>query len=109
VKSITNPNVNISLVTQDITYTTWGGAQPPSMKAIRHHWSIENGLHWALDVSFHEDDQRKRAGNAAQNFSIVNRIALTALKQDKLVKLGIKSKRLNAGWNHNYLGALLKF
>jgi len=79
------------------------------MRAIRHHWSIENGLHWALDVSFHEDDQRKRAGNAAQNFSIVNRIALTALKQDKLVKLGIKSKRLNAGWNHNYLRALLKF
>ena len=79
------------------------------MRAIRHHWSIENGLHWALDVSFHEDDQRKRAGNAAQNFSIINRMALTALKQEQSIKLGIKSKRLNAGWNHTYLRTLMKF
>jgi predicted transposase YbfD/YdcC len=67
------------------------------MRAIRHHWSIENGLHWALDVSFHEDDQRKRAGNAVQNYSIIARMALTALKQEQSIKLGIKSKRLNAG------------
>jgi predicted transposase YbfD/YdcC len=76
---------------------------------IRHHWSIENGLHWALDVSFHEDDQRKRARNAAQNFSIIARMALTALKQEQSIKLGIKSKRLNAGWNHTYLRTLMKF
>ena len=46
-----------------------------------------------------EDDQRKRAGNAPQNFSIINRMALSALKQEHTVKLGIKSKRLNAGSN----------
>ena len=79
------------------------------MKAIRQHWAIENGLPWALDMSFHEDDQRKRAGNAAQNFSIINRMDLSALKQEYTVKLGIKSKRLNAGWNHQYLRALMKF
>ena len=79
------------------------------MKAIRQHWAIENGLPWALDVSFHEDDQRKRAGNAAQNFSIINRMDLSALKQEYTFKLGIKSKRLNAGWNHQYLRALMKF
>ena len=79
------------------------------MKAIRQHWAIENGLPWALDMSFHEDDQRKRAGNAAQNFSIINRMDLSALKQEYTVKFGIKSKRLNAGWNHQYLRALMKF
>ncbi len=75
--------------------------------AIRQHWSIENKLHWALDVSFGEDQSRKRAGYAAQNFSILNRIALNLLKQEKTSKRGIKGKRLNAGWNHEYLLKLL--
>ena len=76
-------------------------------RAIRQHWSIENRLHWALDVSFGEDLDRKRAGNAAQNFSLLNRIALNLLKQDKTCKLGIKGKRLKAGWNNEYLLQLL--
>jgi len=42
-------------------------------KAIRYHWGIENKLHWILDVAFGEDASRKRKGNAAQNFSILNR------------------------------------
>jgi len=66
-------------------------------RAIRQRWSIENRLHWALDVLFGEDLDRKRAGNAAQNFSLLNRIALNLLKQDKTCKLGIKGKRLKAG------------
>jgi len=49
-------------------------------RAIRQHWGIENRLHWALDVSFGEDLERKRAGHAAQNFSLLNRIALNLLK-----------------------------
>lgn len=76
-------------------------------RAIRQHWSIENRLHWALDVSFGEDLDRKRAGNAAQNFSLLNRIALNLLKQDKTCKLGIKGKRLKAGRNNEYLLQLL--
>jgi len=76
-------------------------------RAIRQHWSIENRLHWALDVSFGEDLDRKRAGNAAQNFSLLNRIALNLLKQDKTCKLGIKGKRLKAGWDNEYLLHLL--
>jgi predicted transposase YbfD/YdcC len=75
--------------------------------AIRQHWGIENRLHWALDVSFGEDLDRKRAGNAAQNFSLLNRIALNLLKQDKTCKLGIKGKRLKAGWDNEYLLQLL--
>jgi predicted transposase YbfD/YdcC len=76
-------------------------------RAIRQHWGIENKLHWMLDVGFSEDRCRKRAGHAAQNFSILNRIALNLLKQDKSSKRGIKGKRLNAAWNHPYLLKLL--
>jgi predicted transposase YbfD/YdcC len=75
--------------------------------AIRQHWSIENKLHWALDVSFSEDLDRKRAGNAAQNFSLLNRLALNLLKQDQTTKLGVKGKRLKAGWDNDYLLQLL--
>ena len=51
--------------------------------SIRRPWGIENKLHWVLDVGFGEDLDRKRAGHAAQNFSLLNRIALNLLKQDK--------------------------
>jgi hypothetical protein len=50
---------------------------------------------------------RKRQKNAAQNFSLLNRIALNLLKQDKTCKLGIKGKRLKAGWDNDYLLQLL--
>lgn len=75
--------------------------------AIRQHWGIENKLHWVLDVAFREDHSRKRAGYAAQNFSVLNRIALNLLKQEKTSKRGIKGKRLKAGWDHDYLLKLL--
>jgi predicted transposase YbfD/YdcC len=77
-------------------------------RAIRQHWGIENKLHWALDVSFGEDLDRKRAGYAAQNYSVLNRIALNLLKQEKTCKLGIKSKRLKAGWDNDYLLHLMR-
>ena len=70
---------------------------------IRQHWGIENKLHWALDVSFGEDLDRKRQKNSAQNISLLNCIALNLLRQDKTTKLGIKGKRLKAGWDNNYL------
>jgi len=50
-------------------------------KAIRSHWSIENKLHWMLDVAFSEDASRKRIGKSTQNFSILNKIALNLLKK----------------------------
>jgi len=50
------------------------------LKMIRLHWSIENKLHWVLDVAFAEDASRKRAGNAAQNFSVLSKIALNLLR-----------------------------
>jgi predicted transposase YbfD/YdcC len=72
-------------------------------KHIRSHWSIENKLHWILDVSFSEDASRKRAENAAQNYSTILKIALNLLKNDKTTKQGIAGKRLKAAWNEQYL------
>ena len=63
-------------------------------QAIRQHWGIENKLHWALDVSFGEDLDRKRAGNAAQNFSILNRIPLNLLRHDKNMQTRHQEKAL---------------
>lgn len=74
---------------------------------IRGHWSVENNLHWQLDVSFNEDQRRIRKGNGAENFSRLCRIGLNLLKRDKSVKIGIKGKRLNAGWDHDYLLRLI--
>lgn len=76
-------------------------------QVIRSHWSIENKLHWTLDVAFSEDMSRKRIENAAQNFSLITKIALNILKNDNSSKLGIKGKRLKAGWSNSYLEKLL--
>ena len=74
---------------------------------IRSHWGVENKLHWTLDVAFSEDASRKRNGNAAQNYSILLKIALNLLRNEKTEKQGIAGKRLKAGWNESYLLKIL--
>jgi predicted transposase YbfD/YdcC len=76
-------------------------------RAVREHWGIENGLHWNLDVSFNEDDSRIRKDNAPENLARVRHVALNLLKQETSVKIGIKGKRLKAGWNEAYLAKVL--
>lgn len=76
-------------------------------EAVREHWSIENRLHWQLDVTFGEDQSRVRKGHADANFSILRRTALSLLKNNRTVKVGIKNKRLLAGWDHDYLAQVL--
>jgi predicted transposase YbfD/YdcC len=74
---------------------------------IRSYWAVENKLHWTLEVAFSEDASRKRAENAAQNYSILLKIALNLLKNENSKKLSIKSKRLEDGWNKGYLLRIL--
>ncbi|MDO9028362.1 MAG: ISAs1 family transposase [Candidatus Roizmanbacteria bacterium] len=78
------------------------------LHAIRSHWGIENNAHWSLDVAFNEDSSRKRARNAAMNFSIINRLALNMIKKEES-KMGLKAKRLLAGWSQEYILKVLKF
>ncbi|KAA6305014.1 hypothetical protein EZS27_043335, partial [termite gut metagenome] len=80
----------------------------PFNQYIRNHWKIENSLHWTLDTVFREDEQRKRTKHAAENFAIVRKIALNLLKKDR-GKESLRSKRLKAGWNKEYLIDLFKF
>jgi predicted transposase YbfD/YdcC len=72
-------------------------------QAARGHWSIENGLHWVLDVAFREDHNRTRTDHSAENFAVLRHIALNLLKAERTLKVGIKAKRLKCGWSHDYL------
>jgi len=72
-------------------------------QVVRAHWGIENKLHWVLDYAFDEDSQRARLGNGAANMAVIRHIALNLLKSEKTAKVGVKNKRLNAGWDENYL------
>ena len=73
------------------------------LRITRGHWGIENGLHWELDIAFREDDSRVRKDHAPQNFAVLRHIALNLLKQEKTAQGGIKAKRLQCGWNEQYL------
>lgn len=75
---------------------------------IRQHWGIENSLHWVLDMTFNEDHQRKRNGMAAQNFALVQKIALNLLKSEESNKVSLKNKRLKAAWDNDFLLKILK-
>ena len=74
--------------------------------AIRAHWGVENSLHWVLDVQFRDDDCRIRKKNAPANFSAVKRAALNAVRTAP-GKHNLKSKRLIAAWDEDYLAKTL--
>jgi len=74
--------------------------------AFRKHWSIENNLHWQMDVSFGEDANRTAERTAAENLTLVRRAAQTLVKRDPQ-KGGIKCKRRQAGWDLKFLEELL--
>jgi predicted transposase YbfD/YdcC len=75
--------------------------------AVRHHWSIENQLHWVLDVGFEEDSVRTCVGHSAENLAVIRQMGLNLLSQDRTTKVGMKTKRLKAGWNDDYLKQIL--
>ncbi len=77
------------------------------LEYIRGHWSVENCLHWCLDISFADDERRIRKGHGAENFARLSRIALNLLKAQTKHKVGIKTKRLCCGWSHDYLFRVL--
>jgi predicted transposase YbfD/YdcC len=72
-------------------------------RAVRGHWSIENNLHWVLDVSFHEDVSRLREGHAPENLALVRRLAASLLQKETTAKQGVAGKRKKAGWDDDYL------
>ncbi|MFB3119201.1 MAG: ISAs1 family transposase [Stenotrophomonas maltophilia] len=73
------------------------------LEATRSHWSIENNLHWTLDVTFREDLSRVRKDHGPQNLAVLRQIALNLLKKETTLKRGIQGKRHKAGWVEDYL------
>jgi predicted transposase YbfD/YdcC len=73
------------------------------LHAVRKHWSIENKLHWVLDVAMNEDHSRVRKDQAPENLAVLRHIALNLLKHEKTAKGGIHAKQLQAGWKEDYL------
>lgn len=95
-------------VERQVYISSLGGIDAEAVAvAVRGHWAVENNLHWQLDISFNEDQNRIRKGNGAENYSRLCRIALNLLKRDNSLKAGIKTKRLNAGWDNDYLLRLI--
>ena len=78
-----------------------------TLSAVRSHWLVENAVHWVLDVTFDEDGSRVRMGHGAANLGTVRRLSLNALKLETSVKGSIRTKRLRAGWDENYLEKVL--
>ena len=76
--------------------------------AVRKHWSIENNLHWSLDVIFREDDSRVKKGNAPLNSNVLSKIALSLLKNANISKkVGLERRRYRAALNTDVLDIIL--
>lgn len=75
--------------------------------SIRAHWSVENNLHWSLDVAMREDAAQSYKDQGPHNQSLLRRMALQMLKSDTSVKVGLQAKRKRAGWHLDYLAHIL--
>jgi predicted transposase YbfD/YdcC len=77
-------------------------------RTIRGHWSIENNLHWCLDVCFGEDARRARRNHAAENLNTLRKTALYLLRKEELPeKRSLKRKMLKAATNVDFLSKIL--
>src|SRR3954453_21288425 len=72
-------------------------------QAIRRHWSIENSLHWVLDVTFREHDSRVRHRTAARNLALLRKIALNLVAADRSRRTSLRGRRKKAAWNDDYM------
>ena len=72
------------------------------LTAAREYWSVENNLHWQLDVSVNEDACRIRQNNSTENLAAVRHVALNLLKTDGSFKGGIKRKHKQANRSDSY-------
>src|SRR3982751_5900024 len=77
------------------------------IQAIRRHWTIENGLHWVLDVTFREDDSRVRDRTAARNLAILRKVAINLISHGRTAQISMRARRKQAAWNDEYMLSLL--
>lgn len=77
-------------------------------KAIRQHWSIENQLHWVLDVTFGEDSSRIRTGHSPENMALLRRWSLSVLNQETSSKRSTRQKARRASMDEAYMRTVLE-
>jgi predicted transposase YbfD/YdcC len=77
-------------------------------EAVRQHWSVENGLHWRLDVVFKQDQSRYRNRVGARNLATIRKMVLNALSKETSLKGGIATKQCAAACNSIYRDKVLK-
>jgi predicted transposase YbfD/YdcC len=75
-------------------------------EAVRSHWGVENRLHWRLDVTMNEDQDRTRLGNAPHNLAVLRDMALNVMQKDKS-KNSLRGKFMCAGWDDKYMARLM--
>lgn len=76
------------------------------LQAARAHWSIENSLHWVLDMTFDEDRARNRKDNGPENLAILRKLALNMLKRSR-PGISIRRKRKRSGWSNDFARTIL--
>lgn len=108
VESIRGVNDGRGRVEADIRYFISSSAAeaPVLAQAIRRHWSIENNLHWVLDVNFREDDSRMRDPTAVRNMALLRKIALNLVGRDRSTKTSLRAKRKRAAWDDDYMESI---
>src|ERR1700759_1272002 len=74
--------------------------------AIRDHWSVENGLHWVMDMTFRDDECRVRTDNAPANFAVIRHIAHNLIRRAP-GKQSLRQRRKAAGWDDGFLVQML--
>jgi predicted transposase YbfD/YdcC len=78
------------------------------LRIVRQHWSIENGLHWPLDVLLDEDLARSRKDNAPTNLAVLRRLALNIARAHPDAKTSLRGKLKRAGWDETFLFDMLR-
>lgn len=84
-------------------YSCKGMTAKQIMDYKRHHWSVENGLHWVLDMAFREDESRARKDNSAENFNVLRQIAFNILKSETSFKGSMSDKQFKCLLDSRYL------
>lgn len=76
-------------------------------RGIRHHWNVENKLHWVMDMDFDEDACRVRTNHAPENFAMLRQIAHNLIKKESSKKVSVRRKINKAGWDNDFLDRIL--
>lgn len=98
--------LNTGITTQSVHYVLYSKADMTAQQVLeskRTHWSVENNLHWILDVNFGEDSMRMRTGFAGENMNILRHLALNLIKTETSYKASVNLKRKKCILSFDYL------